>query len=155
MLWLGGTDAPHFLEGQDSLWDSEEQYRGWTAQVPWDWVVKSSSSVLLAVPEAVLSENETRSRSTGQLNLCASPRCPRGSLIMRSITCGGLSLQRVQGLQDGRGQYLGASGHWPSKQPMASSQRPPCPSEPVPPAGDGQASPLGSPIKTGPLLQNR
>ena len=43
------------------------------------------SIMLLAVPEADLSQNEVMRRSAGQFHLCAAPRCNRGSGVLQEI----------------------------------------------------------------------
>jgi hypothetical protein len=45
------------------------------------WAVQSINFELLAVPEAVLSHIESRSRWDGQIKFSTAPRCPRGSLV--------------------------------------------------------------------------
>ena len=45
------------------------------------WAVQSINFELLAVPEAVSSHIESRSRWDGQIKFCTAPRCPRGSLV--------------------------------------------------------------------------
>ena len=87
---LHSRSAPPFSMGEDCLWNSKKHNVGdlnplFNLSLYWyrrqAYLYNQYCTVLLAVPEAVLSHNKGRIRSAVQYFPCVAPLCPRCSVV--------------------------------------------------------------------------